>query len=263
MKFKCPHCSRTLSLSDDKLREYLPDDDTQAEDDTQSGRQVWIMIIIVATALAGTVGFGGGALLTRPTRNRTAAKIESVRATAAEEVQQATRTAEQATKNAQQATAKTRQLQATAKTRQLEATAKTRQLEAQVKALHLRIANLTKDSQLDSSDSLRLAGKQEVPSPENINNKDWEIVDIEVKITERNDVYWQFSWRLTMKNNVAQTKRLSGEVEFQDADGFIVDTDSLYNIIVPANSSKTFTGSAMVTARIAPNIAGTVVKLHE
>lgn len=129
MKIKCPHCFRTLSLSDDKLRECLPDDDTQAEGDNQLGRQMWIMIIIVAAALAGTVGFGGGALLTRPTRNRTAAEIESVRATAAEEAQQATQIAEQTTKDAQQATAKTRQL------------------EAQVKALYLRIANLTKENQ--------------------------------------------------------------------------------------------------------------------
>lgn len=121
MKIKCPHCSQTLSLSDDKLREYLPDD-AWAEGDSQPGRQVWIMIIVVAVAIAGMVGFGGGALLTRPTRNRTADKIESVRATAAEEAQQATRTAEQAT-------------------------AKTRQLEAQVKALYLRIANLTKENQ--------------------------------------------------------------------------------------------------------------------
>ena len=40
-----------LSLSDDKLREGLPDDDTQTEGDNQIGTQVWIMIIIVAAAL--------------------------------------------------------------------------------------------------------------------------------------------------------------------------------------------------------------------
>lgn len=96
-----------------------------------------------------------------------------------------------------------------------------------------------------------------------IDNANWEIIDITTKITEQNSVYWQFAWRLTVKNNLARTINLSGKIEFQDAEGFIVDTDSLYSIIVPANSSKTFTGAAMVSTSIAPKIAGTVVKLHE
>lgn len=96
-----------------------------------------------------------------------------------------------------------------------------------------------------------------------IDNENWEIIDITTKITEQNSVYWQFAWRLTVKNNLVRTIKLSGKIEFQDAEGFIVDTDGLYSIIVPANSSKTFTGVAMVSTSIAPKIAGTVVKLHE
>lgn len=89
MKIKCPHCFKTLSMSDDKLREYLPDDDPQADEGSQSGRQVWIMIIIVAAALGGTVGFGGGALLTRPIRQRTNNKIAAVEATLTKENREA------------------------------------------------------------------------------------------------------------------------------------------------------------------------------
>ena len=54
---------------------------------------------------------------------------------------------------------------------------------------------------------------------------------------------------------------MSGEIEFQDKEGFIVDKESLHAIDVPANSSETFTGSAAVTTKTAPTIANTVVKL--
>ena len=90
----------------------------------------------------------------------------------------------------------------------------------------------------------------------------WEITDISTKITERNSTYWQFAWRVTVKNNHSCAINLSGEIEFQDTEGFIVDTDGVYNIIVPANSSKTFTGADMVSTSIAPKIANTVVKLR-
>ena len=94
-----------------------------------------------------------------------------------------------------------------------------------------------------------------------VDNQKWEVIDIKTKITEKNNVFWQFSWRLTVKNNFARPISLSGEIEFQDKEGFIVDKERLHAIDVPANSSETFTGSAAVTTKTAPTIANTVVKL--
>ncbi len=87
MKITCPHCKRAVSFEDAKLRDYLGDDDSQVDESNQPARQTWIMIIVVAVAVAGIVGFGGGALLTSPSRQRTEAKIERVRADAAKETQ--------------------------------------------------------------------------------------------------------------------------------------------------------------------------------
>ena len=108
-----------------------------------------------------------------------------------------------------------------------------------------------------------LKRSKDMTSQLHVDNKKWKVIDIKTKITEKNNVYWQFAWRLTVKNDFARPISLSGEIEFQDKEGFIVDKERLRAIDVPANSSETFTGSATVTTKTAPTIADTVVKLKE
>lgn len=120
MKITCPHCKRSMSFEDEKLRDYLGDG-LQEVEDNQPARQTWIMIIIVAAALAGTVGFGGGALLTRPTRQRTNNEIAAVEATAQKQVADANQKLQQAESRASQ-------------------------LETQIRALKLETATLTKEN---------------------------------------------------------------------------------------------------------------------
>ncbi len=122
MKITCPHCKRAMSFADEKLREYLGDNNSLEDESNHPVRQTWIMIIIVAAALCGTVGFGGGALLTSPSRNRTEARIADAQTTAAKQVQQATQDLKRATQETDKVshelwTANTRiaQLQAMAK----------------------------------------------------------------------------------------------------------------------------------------------------
>ncbi|MBE0534518.1 MAG: hypothetical protein IH624_02530 [Phycisphaerae bacterium] len=68
--------------------------------DDSSQQHFWITLIIVGVALGGMIGVVGGALVTRPTRNRTAAEIADIRAAADADVQEATRIAKEAAKSA-------------------------------------------------------------------------------------------------------------------------------------------------------------------
>lgn len=111
MKITCPHCKQALSFADEKLRDYLGVDDSWEDVGAQPGRQTWIVIIIAAAAVAGMIGFGGGALLTSPNRKRTEGKIAGIHATAAKEVQQANQQLTTAGQNLQKSDAKVAQLE--------------------------------------------------------------------------------------------------------------------------------------------------------
>jgi hypothetical protein len=52
-------------------------------------------------------------------------------------------------------------------------------------------------------------------------------------------------------------------VEFQDAQGFIVDTDDSETTRVAAAETATMTGYALVTASVAGNIAKTNAKVRQ
>ena len=120
------------------------------------------------------------------------------------------------------------------------------------------------DSPVSDKTSPRYSeSSSEPPIQESKADASFEIVDIDTRITERNNVYWQFSWRLTVKNNLPRKIVLNGQIEFHDKDGFIVDDDSVYNLVLDANSQDTFTGKDMIDISIAPNVAGVMAKLRE
>src|ERR1035438_3899762 len=50
--------------------------------------------------------------------------------------------------------------------------------------------------------------------------QDWHVVSIKSRVTESNDVYSQYSWKLTIRNDSDLPAVFYGTVEFQDADGF-------------------------------------------
>jgi hypothetical protein len=118
------------------------------------------------------------------------------------------------------------------------------------------------DSPVIDKASSRYSENSSEPSvQESKDDKNFEIVDINTRITEKNDVYWQFAWRLTVKNNLSRQIVLNGKIEFHDKDGFIVDDDYVRNLVLDANSQDTFTGKDMIDSSIAPNVAGVMAKL--
>ncbi len=90
----------------------------------------------------------------------------------------------------------------------------------------------------------------------------FEIVNVETKVTEQNDAYWRYAWRLTLKSMSADALVLSATIEFQDSDGFVIDTDQAYNLYLSPGEEKTFTGYALVSATTAANVAKTSAKVR-
>ena len=87
-----------------------------------------------------------------------------------------------------------------------------------------------------------------------------EIVAVESSVTERNPTWWRYAWRLTVRNNDSQPHRINATIEFQDAGGFIVDSNDAYGLAIEAGATKTFTGFALVNAAVAGNITQAAAK---
>jgi len=73
------------------------------------------------------------------------------------------------------------------------------------------------------------------------------VVSLRYRVTERNNVWWKYSWILTIRNNVSAPLKLWVTIKFKDADGFIVDQNREYDLHVPAGSEQTFTGFDLIS----------------
>jgi len=81
------------------------------------------------------------------------------------------------------------------------------------------------------------------------------IVEIDARVTEKNNSWWKYAWKLTIRNSGSLPFSLSATVEFQDKDGFIIDEDNEYGLVVPAGATKTFTGYQLIDTEVAINVA--------
>ena len=90
--------------------------------------------------------------------------------------------------------------------------------------------------------------------------KEWRIIEIDSRVTESNDTWWRYAWRLTLANDSQKPMIFNATIEFQDADGFVIDQDS-ENGLIPASSEKTFTGYKLVSVPGAAKVAKTLAKV--
>ena len=91
--------------------------------------------------------------------------------------------------------------------------------------------------------------------------KSWHIVSVGTRVTESNDVWSKYAWKLTLRNDSDQAQVFRGTIEFQDSDGFIVNSNTATDMLVPAKSEQVFTGYALIRAKIAGTVARTVAKI--
>ncbi len=81
-----------------------------------------------------------------------------------------------------------------------------------------------------------------------------EILDISTRVTESNSVWSKYAWNLTLKNNTDREQSVTAEIKWTDAEGYVVDTDTEYDLVVPANSEKTFNDFDLIDADVAGDI---------
>jgi hypothetical protein len=104
--------------------------------------------------------------------------------------------------------------------------------------------NLPATSHLNAEEEVPTSSSQ-VPTA-----KKFEITKIDSRVTESNSSWSRFAWRLTVQSMVDVTLRLDAKIEFQDAEGFILDEGHAYNLILPAREEKTFTGFQLINANL-------------
>ena len=73
-------------------------------------------------------------------------------------------------------------------------------------------------------------------------------IHIGTKVTEQNDAYQKFAWTLKVKNTTDTGKSFTAKIQWLDADGFIVDDDIAYDLMLNANEEKQFAGYALIDA---------------
>lgn len=91
--------------------------------------------------------------------------------------------------------------------------------------------------------------------------KNLEIADISTKVTEKNSVWWRFSWNLTLKNNTDRTRTTAADIKWVDSEGFVIDSAHEYSLEIPANSEKTFNGFALIQVPGASNVESVQAEL--
>jgi hypothetical protein len=92
---------------------------------------------------------------------------------------------------------------------------------------------------------------------------DWEVVSVASRPGESNSSWTRFSWKLTILNKSAYPQKFDATIEFRDADGFPVDSDNEYNIVVAARAQETFTGDTLINASQVARIASTAAKVKK
>jgi hypothetical protein len=80
------------------------------------------------------------------------------------------------------------------------------------------------------------------------------VFSIDSKVTEQNSVWWKYAWKATLKNNSESAISTDVTVKFLDKDGFVIDEDREYNVVVPAGSEKLVSEHALIDASVAANV---------
>lgn len=93
--------------------------------------------------------------------------------------------------------------------------------------------------------------------------KPFEIVDVDSRVTEANSSWSKYAWKLTIRNMTADALALEAVIEFLDADGFVVDDDREYNLMLGPNQEQTFTGYDLIDASAAPRVTQVNAKVKE
>jgi len=73
------------------------------------------------------------------------------------------------------------------------------------------------------------------------------IETIDTRVTEANDVWARYAWKLSVLNAGDESAQFNARIQWQDADGFVVDDDEEYGLSLSAHETQTFTGDKLIS----------------
>src|SRR5439155_944923 len=87
------------------------------------------------------------------------------------------------------------------------------------------------------------------------------IVKVDARVTESNQSWSRFAWQLTVQSLAITPLRLEATIEFQDAEGFIINNSVEYGLVLGAGARDTFAGYSLIDASIVGNVRCVVRRL--
>ena len=84
--------------------------------------------------------------------------------------------------------------------------------------------------------------------------KNWEITNLKYTVTEKNEIWWKFSWQLSLKNNTSSIVDFFVNVSFIDRNGFIIEDDVANPPEFAPKERRTIKGYALIDTELAPNV---------
>ena len=88
------------------------------------------------------------------------------------------------------------------------------------------------------------------------------IVALDTRITESNDMFWQYAWKLRVKNETDSRLEMDAHLKWLDADGFEVDHDREYGIVLGAGEEATYTGTVIIRVPGASTVTSVTASMH-
>jgi type II secretory pathway pseudopilin PulG len=95
-------------------------------------------------------------------------------------------------------------------------------------------------------------GSRSAPSP--LPNEPLRLIRVESRVTESNGSYHQYSWRLIVRNDSPRQVTFDANIKFEDQDGFIVDDDDAYKLVVGPFSEQSYNGYELIDASVVGRI---------
>lgn len=88
-----------------------------------------------------------------------------------------------------------------------------------------------------------------------------EILSVSTKVVEKNSVWWKYSWVFSVKNHTDRDMVVNADLNWQDKEGFVVESSTEYGLSIPANSEQTFSDYKLINTQIAPTVNGIIAKI--
>jgi hypothetical protein len=83
------------------------------------------------------------------------------------------------------------------------------------------------------------------------------------RVTESNDQWWRWAVKFAIGNPNSDDTRRNAHIKFLDADGYVIDTADVYDLVIPADSTNYFSSYELVNLPGAANVKSIQVELEQ